>query len=108
MFEDVGLSWGIFGQREAILGSLMPSWGILGPILGPSWASLKPFWAYVGFLGAMYRRSDDCVGNICESSKTLFSLRTIHDFDVFWLSWGHLGTILEPSWAIFGPFLGPS
>ena len=71
---------------------MVPSWGHLGAVLGPSWGPLGPSWALLGPLGAILGPLGASWGHpgVC---------------------WGHLGTIFGPLWSVFGPsrgHLGPN
>ena len=75
-----------------------PSWGQLGPILVPSWATLESSWGILGPSWAIMGHLGDILG-LC--------------WALLGDSWGHLGVILGhlrailgPSWAILGPSWG--
>ena len=71
VFRFLGVSWGLLGPLNGLLGSPKASWDLLGGFLvslGGSWCVLTSLWGLVaswgllGLLGASWGRTPSCPG----------------------------------------------
>jgi hypothetical protein len=109
-WSHLGASWGILGR---ILGHLGPHLGSilehLGIILSHLRAILEPSWGFLGHIWAILEASWAILGNlgarnfeVWKASAHTSKIGPISglSWSPLGSSWGHLGTTLEPSWAI--------